>query len=118
VSNKKELKTKIMKTDSTQQEILLVMGTSFSSREWSFKDNDNKNYFTEREQLEEACYNGLLEEILPEVFMQMPAEKKLYLWDIKEGNSFIELELGEVPKEMDNRYSIDPYSFLHLQLFS
>ena len=107
-----------MKTDSTQQEILLVMGTSFSKREWSYKDTDKKNNLTEREQLEEACYNGLLEEMLPEVFMQMPQEKKLYLWDIKEGNSFIELELGEIPEEKENFFSIDPYSFLHLKLLS
>ena len=48
----------------------------------------------------------------------MPAEKKLYLWDIKQGNSFIELELGEIPGETDKLASIDPYSFLHLQMLS
>ena len=107
-----------MKTESTHQEILLVTGTSFSSREWSQKDRDCKNNFNDREQLEEACYNGLLEEILPEIFIKMPAEKKMYLWDIKQGNSFIELELGEIPGETDKLASIDPYSFLHLQMLS
>ncbi len=108
-----------MKTNSTQQqEILLLTGTSFSAREWSYKDTDKKNSFTEREQLEEACYNGLLEEMLPEVFIKMPSEKTMYLWDIKQGNSFIELELGELPGDKENYFSIDPYSFLHLQLLS
>ena len=107
-----------MKTDFTQQEILLLTGTTFSKREWSYKDNDAKSNFTEKEQLEEACYNGLLEEMLPEIFILNSAEKKLYLWDIKQGKSFIELELGEVPDKIDQRFSIDPYSFLHLQFFS
>ncbi len=107
-----------MKTNSTHQEILLLTGTSFSSKEWSYKDSDKKNNLTEKEQLEEACYNGMLEQMLPEVFTKLTAKNRMYLWDIKQGNSFIELELGEAPEEKENYFSIDPYSFLHLQELS
>lgn len=107
-----------METNATKQEILLVTGTTFSNREWCHKDGKVNNNFTEREQLEEACYNGLLEELLPEVFIQLPPEKRLFLWEIKQGNSFIELELGEIPGHPEQVFSIDPYSFMHLAMLS
>jgi hypothetical protein len=97
-----------MKTTSTQ-EILLLTGTNFSSRH-SFEKNDNANNLTEREQLEEACWNGLLKEMLPEICESNI--NKLYMWQVWKTNSFIEIELAEVPEEKDNYYSIDPYSFL------
>lgn len=107
-----------MKTNSTHQEILLLTGTTFSKREWCEKISDKKNNLSEKEQLEEACWNGLLPEILPEVYLHSESDKKLFLWQIKQGNSFIDLEMGDIPEETEKEFSIDPYSFLHLQLLS
>ena len=104
-----------MKTNYIQQEILLITGTTFSAKQ--FFGNDGKDNLTQKEHLEEACWNGLLQEMIPEIYGQTE-NKKLFLWHIKEGHSFIELELGEVPEEKDNQYSIDPYSFMHFQLLS
>ena len=98
-----------MKTTSTQ-EILLLTGTYFSSRH-SFEKNDDRNHLTEREQLEEACWNGLLKELLPEICEPSNGDK-LYMWQVWKTNSFIEIEMAEIPEEKDNYYSIDPYSFL------
>ena len=106
-----------MKTNSTQQEILLITGTSFSSRQCYQIDENNQNNLTEKEQLEEACWNGLLQNMLPEIY-EHPVGKKLYLWQIKEAASFIEIELGELPEEKENHLSIDPYSFLPIRLLS
>jgi hypothetical protein len=76
-----------MKTNSTQQEILLITGTSFSSRQCYQKDDEaNENNLTEKEQLEEACWNGLLQYLLPEIYLQAD-DKKIYLWQIKEAAS-------------------------------
>ena len=99
-----------MKTTSTQQEILLLVGTNFSSRHCC-EENSNKNHLTEREQLEEACWNGLVHEMLPELCEQVYGNK-LYMWQVWKTNSFIEIEMGEIPGEKENYYSIDPYSFL------
>lgn len=107
-----------MKTNSTQHEILLVTGTSFSSREFcETSDGLNYNPLTEKEKLVVACWNGLLPEMLPEIFEQ-PVNKKLYLWEIREASSFIELELGEIYLELEKQFSIDPYSFLSMQMLS
>ena len=108
-----------MKTNFTQQEILLVTGTSFSSREFSeTTDGINYNHLTEKEKLEVACWNGLVPEMLPEIFKQHSVNKKLYLWEIREASSFIELELGEKYIEFEKQFSLDPYSFLPLQIMS
>jgi hypothetical protein len=103
-----------METKFAQQEILLITGTTFSSHQLSELDDDH-NANSEKEKLEEACWNGLLSEILPEVFRQPCNTKKLYLWDVKEAQHFIELELSEYPELIDNYFSIDPYSFLKEQ---
>lgn len=107
-----------MNTNSIQQEILLITGTTFSARQWCEREPGKQNNFSEKERLEEACWNGLLYEILPEAYLKTAGHTKLFLWQIKEGKSFIDLELGEKPGEIDMHSSIDPYSFLHLQSLS
>jgi hypothetical protein len=107
-----------MKTNYIQQEILLITGTTFSTSQYCEKDPIKQNNLTEKEYLEEACWNGLLQEMIPEICEKPEGNKKLFLWQIKEGNSFIELELGELPEKKDNYFSIDPYSFIHFQLLS
>ncbi len=108
-----------MGTNSLQQEILLVTGTSFTSRELcETTDGVNYNNLDEKEKWITACWNGLLPEILPEVFEQSSASKKLYLREIREAASFIELELGETPSPFESEFSIDPYSFLAVQMLS
>lgn len=108
-----------MKTNSIQKEILLITGTSFCSRQFcETMDGISYSHLTEKEKLEVACWNGLLPEMLPEVFEQPHLNKKLYLWEIKEGASFIDLELGETHLRLEEQYSIDPYSFLPLQVLS
>jgi len=110
--NKQSVNTKVMKTKSTQQEVLLLTGTNFSNRQWSTKDDSSSKNLSEEEKLEQACWNGLLPEMLPEIFDHSEGAKKLFLWEIKEAASFIELEMGEYPEAKDNYFSIDPYSFL------
>ena len=107
-----------MKTNYIQQEILLMMGTTFSIRQWCEKDPGKQNDLTEKEILEQACWNGLLREMIPEIYEQPEGNKKLFLWQIKEANSFLELDLGEVPEDKEKQFSIDPYTFMHLQVLS
>lgn len=101
-----------------QQEILIITGTTFSKRACCEKNTGNQKIFTEKEQLEEACWNGLLQEMIPEIYYHKKEKKELFLWNVKKGNSFIELEMSEIPDEKDDLYSIDPYSFIQFQLLS
>ena len=108
-----------MKPQSIQQEILLVLGTSFSARECAEKDGAGEtNNFSEKEKLERACWNGLLHEMLPEIFELAAGYEKIYLWRIKTASHFLELELGQFNNCSDAYFSIDPYCFLDTESFS
>lgn len=104
-----------MNANSTQQEILLLIGTKFSSRNCCEKD-DKQNHLTAAQLLEEACWNGLLQQMLPEICEE--CGNKMFLWQTRETNSFIEIELGDLPGEKEKHFSIDPYSFLSTYYFS
>jgi hypothetical protein len=108
-----------MKTTTTQQEILLMTGTTFSQRQLLEKDvlGDNK-YFTRVEQLEDACWNGLLHELLPDILEKSSSGKQLHLREIRRAKSFLEIELCEYPLAIEHAFSIDPYTFLPLTIYS
>jgi len=99
-----------MKTNSMQKEILLVTNNSFAQREWCQVESDDKN-LTPQEQMEEICANGAIHDILPEVF-KAPANEKLYLWQMRPGFSFLQLQYGEFPLALENYTSIDPHNSL------
>ena len=68
-----------METDILQQEILLLTDTTFSQRQLCENDaKDDSSHLSESEKLEEACWTGLLDELLPEII----ANKKLHIWQI------------------------------------
>ena len=100
-----------MKTYSTQREILLVTNNSFAQREWCDKETGYDKNYSAQEQMEEVCANGLIYEILPEIF-KAPENKKLYLWQMRPGFSFLQLEYGEFPIATEKATSIDPHNSL------
>ena len=108
-----------MKTTALQQEILLNTDAAYLTGMFAPKDSDaNAHLLTQREQLEEACWNGSLPSLLPEIFDAADKSGTLYLWQIAEGEYFINLTLGEAPAQIESEFSINPYAFLSRQLFS
>jgi hypothetical protein len=106
-------KTFVMAKTYVQVEVLLITGTRFLAENLVKKDeNPTGRLLSENEQLQEACWNGLLETMLPEVWIKPANDGILYLWDIKEAQSFLELVLSEIPLPIDRRLSITPHSFL------
>jgi len=100
-----------MKTYSTQREILLVTNNSFAQRQWCNIETNHDKSFSAQEQMEEVCANGMIYEILPEIF-KAPENKKLYLWQMRPGFSFLQLEYGEFPLATEKATSIDPHNSL------
>jgi hypothetical protein len=108
-----------MARNYVQVEVLLITGTSFVAANCVNKDdNPADRLHSEIEQLQEACWNGSLETMLPEVWIKPPNEGILYLWDIKEARHFLELVLSEVPLPIDRLLSIVPHSFLAFQTYN
>lgn len=101
-----------------QQEILIMTGTSFSSRLYCQDIGAFNKIYTETEHLQEACWNGLLPEMLPEICQWAFQNKTLYLWQVKENRSCIEIDIAEAPSMMERDSSIDPYAFLPIQIMN
>lgn len=101
-----------------KQEVLLMLNSTFASRQWAErKDADASQPYDAREELEQGCWNGLIREVLPEIFARDDQNRELTLWNIREAGSFLELELGEAPGEVEKHRSVNPYHFftsLHL----
>lgn len=96
-----------------QQEIVLAFNSGFLSKIYFEKCNaGSSDIFIELEKIEEACWNGLLEEVLPEIFTMDIYARPLYIWTIREYNSVMEIDMGECPSEKDSFFCIDPYKFL------
>lgn len=101
-----------MKTISTQQEILVITGTSFSRRQLAEKNTLDNPFTSEIEALEKACWNGLIKELLPEIFGKTSGGEELFLWQVSEADAFLELDFCEYPGAMEKVYSINPHTFL------
>jgi hypothetical protein len=97
-----------MNTNILQQEVLLLTGTTFSQRQLCENNpNEDRGHLSETEKLEEACWAGLLDELLPEIIKN----KKLCLWKIGDSEFSLQIELSEYPS-MEKQFSINPYYFL------
>lgn len=106
-----------MPNNSTQQEILLITGSRFANRQHLKKDN-SENSKNQEEKLREACWNGMLKEMLPELFFMMGTDVKLFLWQMREAQHLLALQMAEQPAEVDYYASIDPYCFMEKQGYS
>ena len=100
-----------MKTIAHHQEILLRTDSQFAQRQWADKESSEKA-LSEIEKLERACWNGLVKSTLPEIDSELIFGKRLWLWQIRETRSFLELELSDYPSPKDKSHSLDPYVFL------
>ena len=99
-----------MEEQSTQQEVLLLTGTSFSARQRIDNGESERNRnLDETAKLEEACWNGLLPAMLPEICTV--SDKPVFIWKIREGAAFLEVEISDIPRELDAYYSLDPYAY-------
>ncbi|HET6994472.1 MAG TPA: hypothetical protein VFI06_05805 [Chitinophagaceae bacterium] len=95
-----------------QLEIMLITETQFSSRAFCGTDGvNNENNSGKFQELEEACWNGVLHEILPEVYWKTEVNKKLFLWKVTQADHFLQLEYAERPDMNNWAFSLNPYSF-------
>jgi len=96
-----------MDANILQQKILLLTGTTFSQRQLINRDgvNDGKD-LPESEKLEKALWDGLLDELLPEVI----TNRGLHLWQIWDTEYSLQVELSEYPSR-ERPSSINPHYF-------
>ncbi|MEO6537359.1 MAG: hypothetical protein ABIT07_04930 [Ferruginibacter sp.] len=101
-----------MKNNFTHQEILLMANSHFSAREYSLKNEaENGPGLTPKEKLAEACWNGLITQILPEINLTVD-NKPLTIWEVSEGREAFYLKLGEIDIVPEAAFTLNPYRFI------
>lgn len=100
-----------MKQQLVNQEVILFTSTSFAKKEFCESDypcpGDTKD---PADQLEKACWSGLVFEILPGLFNTV-APKKRYIRQVRKAQNFLLMTLGPVAFNQEYDTSIDPYYF-------
>ena len=104
-----------MNNSGKQKELLLILHSSFFSKYWVQKNHaEADGWFSQKEQLKEACWNGLTPEILPECF-DKTYDKSLILWDINDANTFLDLVFCDNTQTEEKEFSLNPYVFMEVQ---
>lgn len=110
-----------MKQHTPKQEILLLTDSSFAQRDLcendSVEDNAGKG-LSPIERLEEACWNGLLDEFINNTPARSNNGNKLFLWKMHVADAFLCVELSRAPSAIDHFHSLDPYLFLSLKNYN
>lgn len=102
-----------MKKTNTNQEILLQSNSSFFKRDWcEINNNPHDKKLSQKEQLIKLCWNGMLKEMIPEIFEPKSNDKPLTLWEINESGNLLDLRYGDFDQEMNDEWSINPYVYL------
>lgn len=101
-------KTKTTMETIIYQEILLAHSSKFFNKEFFCKETSPEyEHLSPKEQLAEACWNGVLREMLPELC------SSLHMDQINEGNRFINVCMGDTEDRNNTCFSINPYFFLN-----
>ncbi len=103
-----------MKTEINNQEIMLLIDSRFCSREFCSRDDklQGLNLNLHREQLENACWAGMLFEMLPELIESQRTGVKTFIWDIHSAGHFLLVNQGCSSQPVEKPFSLDPYLFL------
>ena len=103
-----------MEPQVINQEILLFTGSSFCSRKFCRGNNDQSNTdHSPIEELEKACWDGMLCEMLPELVGNSLQHRNSYIWNTASGVNFLCINLGIGLTTIEKQTSIDPYFFLY-----
>ncbi|MEO6540950.1 MAG: hypothetical protein ABIN74_08180 [Ferruginibacter sp.] len=104
-----------MKKTNANREILLQCSSKFFQKDWcELNAGKNDKKLSQKEQLIQLCWNGMLKEMIPEVFEPETGEKPLTLWEINESGNMLDLRYGDIDQVIDDEYSINPYVIMEL----
>ena len=95
-----------MKQQHVHQEVLIFRNTTLSQKALCRKNSSNKNY-TAMEEMEEALWDGLLHELVPEI-MSSTFHPKMVIWGVYAEKLYLLIDLANGPGMADSIHSIDP----------
>jgi hypothetical protein len=95
-----------MKPKHVHQEILIFTNTTLSQEALCRKNSSYRNN-SAIEELEEAFWDGLLNELVPEI-MPSTRNRKMVIWGVYAGESYLLIDMAESPGVTEPIHSIDP----------
>ena len=102
-----------MKPTNIHHEILFFTGTSLAGRQLADnKENSSGKTYSAIEELEKACWNGIIHEMFPEILNSFYPKCQSFLWHVLTGKNFLYINVGPNPVTAAHETSIDPYFFL------
>jgi hypothetical protein len=104
---------RIMKPQAISRELLLMTDTSFAKRQLCERKGakQKEGKYSAAEELEKACWSGLVFEMLPDIFND-DERKSLSTWKVNQAEQFLHIQLSSAPASTNYETSIDPYFFL------
>lgn len=101
-----------MKPISHHHEILLIANTSLANKQHTTtRENSQDKKLSTIEELEKACWNGILHEMFPEILGSLYPNCESFLHQVLAGKNFVYINIGASPVIPDHDTSIDPYLF-------
>lgn len=101
-----------MKPVNNQLEVLFLTGTTFAKNEFESKNAGNHNGFSREDLLENAFWNGLLFEMLPELKPDSSLKEKTFLRAVNNYHSSLWLNLCSETFTAESASSVDPHQFI------
>lgn len=99
-----------MKQKDANYEVLLFTHTRFSKKQFCEKNNNQVDNAGSG-QLQNACWNGLVFEILPDMIKPSELKNPVYTWNVIAAENFIEIKIGAFPYSVEGADSLNPHLF-------
>jgi hypothetical protein len=95
-----------MQPQNVHQEVLIFTSTSLTQRTL-FKKSSSQKESSAIEELEEAFWDGFLNELVPEI---LPSTQniKMVIWGVYAGEFYLLVDLANKPGVPQPKFSIDP----------
>jgi len=101
-----------MQPTNKHHEIILLTSSKLASKQFYSKDeNSSSKSLAAIEELEKACWNGVLFEMFPEILESACPKCESFLWHALAGKNYIYINIGPQPICVEHETSIDPYFF-------
>lgn len=107
-----------MATHHHCSELLLFSNTVFSQKQIVGKGNKEEPTKTFWKKLEDACREGIIPELLPEVVSYTFCNKKIVSWEMLPGKCFVHISSVHSSLNMEGHYSINPHIFISRQSYN
>ena len=95
-----------MELQHARQEVLIFTTTSLSQRTL-YKKSSSKENSSAIEELEEAFWDGFLNELVPEIMLST-RDTKMVIWGVYAGEFYLHIDLADSPGVPQPAFTIDP----------